>query len=280
MADTPKSDDSTAFAALKKWGWQVAIALLFGIASFAFAYFGFKPPPLPPVIVEMPVEVAAKIEPERVEPLYFCGRVETVRDEFKTRPWPVKRITWNIDTSKSPLPSTQVLEAFRVAWASWAAHLDIEPAFVDKPAEALVYSKFGVYDGSGKVLAWSELADGTETVKHQLYDQDEKWGVFSGSGAGIDLVRVAAHEIGHVLGLLHDEGKGDALMDPIYSRALRFPTEKDVKRALELGYKPKPAPKNDPTPMGPLILSVPVTIKADDVVDALRKAGFKVEAPK
>lgn len=274
MVEPPMPKDS--WSALKKWGIQVALILVVAALSAILARIGVKVD-LPPVVVaEAPpaIEIAA-------EPLYFCGRVETVRDELKTRPWPVKKITWHIDTTKSPLPSAQVVEAFRVAWASWAAHLDIEPAFADKASEALVQSKFGQYDGSGKVLAWSELADGTTTPKHQLYDQDEKWGVFGANGPGIDLVRVAAHEIGHVLGLLHDEGKGDALMDPVYSRTLRVPTEKDVARAIALGYKPKPVSKNDPmAPSGPLVIDFKVSAKAEDLAEAMRKAGYKVEAPK
>lgn len=268
----PKSE----WSAWKKWGIQALLIIAVAALSALLARVGLKVDIPPPVLVAAPDGPAETI----TEPLYFCGRVETVRDELKTRPWPVKKITWHIDTAKSPLPSAQVVEAFRVAWASWAAHLDIEPVFVDKASEALVQSKFGQYDGSGKVLAWSELADGTTTAKHQLYDQDEKWGVFGANGNGIDLVRVAAHEIGHVLGLLHDEGKGDALMDPVYSRTLRFPTEKDVSRAIALGYKPKPTSKNDPPPMGPLVIDFKVSAKADDLAEALRKAGFKIEAPK
>lgn len=264
------------WSAIKKWSIQIVLILAVAALSAILARVGVSVDiPAPPVVVtETPVVVEAV-----QEPLYFCGRIETVRDELKTRPWPVKKITWHIDTSKSPLLSAQVIEAFRVAWASWAASLDIEPEYVDKPDGALVQSKFGIYDGSGKVLAWSELADGTATTKHQLYDQDEKWGVFGSNGPGIDLVRVASHEIGHVLGLLHDEGKGDALMDPVYSRVLRFPTEKDVSRAIALGYKPKPVNKNDPA-ASPAELTIPVKLSVSDVVDAMRKAGYKVELPK
>lgn len=265
-------------AALRDYG--VKLLLYFaaiGVAMLVLRVTGQKvetgPLPLPPLVAEQPTEAMQ-------EPLYFCGRVESVSEPFTAKPWPDKRITWSIDTSKSPLPAEQVREAFRVAYASWAAHLDLEFVWVENEADALVRMRFGDYDGSGKVLAWSELSDGTRTPKHQLYDRAEKWGVFSGNSQGIDLVRVGAHEIGHVLGLLHDEGKGDALMDPIYSRALRFPTDKDVARALKLGYKPKPPTKSDPPAPGPLVITFPVSAKADDVAEALRKAGFRIEPPK
>lgn len=261
---------------LKKYGTQVIIWLVVAaLGAIAYGQFGVRVP-LPP-FPAVPTVIPSQAEPS--EPLYFCGRIETVRDSLVTKPWPSKKITWLVDTNLSPLPRVQVIEAFRVAWASWAANIDIEPVFVEDASSAMVISKFGDYDGSGKVLAWSELADGTTTPKHQLYDRAERWGVFGGAGSGIDLVRVAAHEIGHVLGLVHDEGKGNALMDPIYSKTIRVPTEQDVKRALDLGYKPKPAPKSDPNPPG-LVISFPVNADAGAVADALKKAGFKVEAPK
>lgn len=259
---------------LRKYGLQLLLWLVAGLLGAVAAYFGIKPPPLPPVVVE-----AKGLDGEALtEPLYFCGRVESVTDGFTAKPWPDRKIPWTINTKGSPLPAEQVREAFRVAWASWAAHLDLEPVWVEDDAAALVRSRFGDYDGSGKVLAWSELSDGTSTPKHQLYDKAEKWGVFSGNAPGIDLVRVAAHEIGHVLGLVHDTGSGDALMDPVYSRTIRFPSEKDVARALKLGYKPRP--KKDEPPMGDVMISFPVQAKAGDVAEALRKAGFKVDPPK
>lgn len=259
--------------ALKKYGLQLLLWLLAGVLGAVAAYLGIKPPPLPPVVeAREPGEALT-------EPLYFCGRVETVTDGFKARPWPDRKITWSIDTKASPLPAEQVREAFRVAYASWAAHLDLEFVWVENESDALVRMRFGDYDGSGRVLAWSELADGTSTPKHQLYDRAEKWGVFGGDRAGIDLVRVGAHEIGHVLGLVHDEGKGDALMDPIYSRVIRFPSEKDVQRALKLGYKPKPK-ADEPAAPKDVLISFPVQAKAGDVADAMRKAGYKVEPPK
>lgn len=267
--------EKSVWPAIKKWSIQLALAIVVAALAALFTWLGVKVdlPQTPVVTEQKPAAEAIQ------EPLYFCGRVEAVTDGFVSRPWPDRKITWHVDTSGTTLPREQLVEAFRAAWASWAAHIDILPVFVEDASEALVRSRFGDYDGSGKVLAWSELADGTRTPKHQLYDRAEKWGVFSGSGVGVDLARVAAHEIGHVLGLFHDEGKGDALMDPVYSRVLRFPTDKDVQRALKMGYKI--AKKSEPDPMpGGIELSFPVKANANDVAEALRKAGFKVEPPK
>jgi len=278
----PKLNSPTADLNLQsrliRYGYRLLIWFaIASIGAFANYYFGVPKGAIP--VPPPPIDITAILPSTEPEPLFFCGRTESIRDSLTTKPWPVKRITWHIDTSASPLPEQQVIEAFKAAWNSWAAGIDIEPVYVEVASGAMVRSRFGDYDGSGKVLAWSELADGTITTKHQLYDRAEKWGAFAGggSGGGIDLVRVAAHEIGHVLGLFHDEGRGNALMDPIYSKTIRLPTEQDINRALTMGYKPA---AKSPIPMGPLTIQFPVSAEADAVAEALRKAGFKVENPK
>lgn len=266
---------------LKKWGVRAALWLaVAGLGWAAHTFFGVERPdpgplPTPPVIPWSEI-VPAEEDGER---LYFCGNQETVRDTIARR-WPTDRITWTLDTGKSPIPAQQAIEAFRVAWAAWADKLEIEAVYVDKPAEALVLSRFEYYDGPGQVLAWSHLANGTMTPKHQVYDTAERWGVSATPTNQIDLVRVACHEIGHVLGLVHEDPPKGALMDPTYSRSVRFPTEQDVTRAVALGYKRRVRPAPAP-PAGPSgTLSFPVQAKTADVVDALRKEGFTVEAPK
>ncbi len=280
-APAPVTPAPTMKERLTKYGVRLLIWFaIMSIGAFANYYFGV-PKGTIPIPTAPPIDLSSILPSTEPEPLFFCGRSESIRDALTAKPWPVRRITWTIDASLSPLPEQQVIEAFKAAWASWAAGVDIEPVYVPNTSAALVQTRFGDYDGSGKVLAWSELADGTATVKHQLFDRSEKWGAFAGGGTGnnIDLVRVAAHEIGHVLGLFHDDGRGMALMDPIYSKTIRLPTEQDINRALALGYKP--AAKVTPTnPMpGPLTISFPVSAEASAVAEAMRKAGFKVEAP-
>lgn len=209
------------------------------------------------------------------EPIYICGRNEAMQEQrFAPRPWPNRTIKWTVKFNGfTGLANDKVLEAFRVAWMGWSADIDIDPQWVDKPSDAHVLIQFGDIDGSGKVLAWSELSDGTSTQKEQLYDRKEQWEIAEVTRR-IDLVRVAAHEIGHVLGLKHDSTNSNALMAPMYSRSVRLPTNRDISRAIALGYRPKqkaPLPKQ-----GGGGVSLKVTVEESELIEAVKSLGFSV----
>ena len=258
---------------VKKYGTQVVLWLIACTAVYISARYGLPAPPAPVVMVDAPKEepvVQAVESPTQ----FYCGRQESITDSYSTRPWPVKKITWNIDVSeyRGTISTFSLKEAFTVAWASWAAHIDIEPTYIADANKALVICKFGNIDGSGRVLAWSELADGTLTPKHQLYDNGEKWEI-AAQPSQIDLVRVAAHEIGHVLGLVHDTEDSGTLLAPIYSRSIRFPTTRDAKRLLAMGYPERPIPPGEKPSIPPLS----ITIDATQILKALEQAGYEVK---
>lgn len=245
-------------------------ALLAAVA--ALTWYAARPaavPPAAPLATPQPGE-------ELAEGLYFCGRTETLRDQLATAPWPDKRITWTVSPAgQSRLEPATVKEAFALAWASWAERIDIEPVYVPNEKDALVVSRFGQIDGSGKVLAWSELADGRRTQKHQLYDAGEQWSVHAGKAATTDLGRVSGHEIGHVLGLVHDEPVAHALMAPTYSQSIRGPTERDFERLLLLGYQRRSVAPRPPAPAG----KVRIEFDAAVIADALKREGWTVQPP-
>jgi hypothetical protein len=214
------------------------------------------------------------------EGVYICGRTESITDGQQAatfKPWPQRKITFTVITQNvGRLTSEQVVQSFKNAWSSWAKELDIEPTYVTSEAQAMVVSRFGPIDGGGRVLAWSELSNGTMTQKHQLYDTNEQW-VSSETPSGIDLDRVAAHEIGHVLGLVHDSDNSGSLRAPMYNRAVRWPTARDYNRMIELGYR-RAAEVTPPSPPGlPRLIPIVATVDESALVDALRKAGWKVE---
>lgn len=165
------------------------------------------------------------------------------------------RLPWNVDLTGylGQIPKSALLAAFAQAWQWWADAVDMTPIMVQSPGEALIRKHFARIDGSGGVLAWSELADNTNQPKTQRYDAGDSWIVTEGTmSGGIDIMRVACHEIGHVLGLEHDNQNSGALMAPYISDDVPKPTSRDISRLIGLGYIKRTTPIPTPVPPGDL----------------------------
>ena len=170
----------------------------------------------------------------------ICGVTELMVVEYAKWPGKFPTIPWHVDLAgyRGNLSQDQLREVFRLAWAAWADVLDFTAVQVETAADAFVQKHFKTIDGPSGVLAWSELADNTNRPKTQRYDTGDRWSADSGPNPpGIDLIRVATHEIGHVLGLDHDNGNAQAIMRPMYSTNLPRPTQRDFQRMVGLGYK-------------------------------------------
>lgn len=184
----------------------------------------------------------------------ICGVL--VQPEVAEAKWPGQnpRLPWHCDLSgyRGSIALDLVLGAFKLAWQWWEELVEIEPVIVQAAQDALIRKHFAPIDGPQSVLAWSELADNTNRPKTQRYDSGDKWVIEESPQSGIDLARVACHEIGHVLGLPHDAANASALMRPSYSLAIRRPTARDADRLVALGYKRRipglPPPTPTPTP--------------------------------
>lgn len=215
--------------------------------------------------------------------VYICGQIERYETEaFRASPWPrdvQQRLTYHVDVSgyTGQLTKSQIDACFSVAWQLWAKGVDIKPVAVADPSQAYVAIRFGPIDGPSKTLAWSELADGSASQRQQLYDSREPFMVQLDGGrppaSMIDLLRVACHEIGHVLGLVHDDQDGSALLAPMYSREVGAPTKRDIDRLVSLGY-PRAVATDSVSPAGTITLPIEMSI---NVLDAyLRQKGYKV----
>jgi hypothetical protein len=245
-----------------------------------------------------PPEVRA-FHTQSPDDILICGA--TVQAIGPLAKWPGANpsLPWYLDTAgyRGQLTAAAVLAAYDRAWAYWAAVVEIDPKTVADAGAALIRAHFARIDGPSNVLAWSELADNSNRPKTQRYDAGDDW-VITPEGqtpsGGIDLVRVACHEIGHVLGLDHDNANADALLRPSYSTRIPKPTARDVQRLIGLGYKPrttapvppapfppKPPTVPDPPPVGP---PVPVPDLGQITVDLTRRtvyvpAGWKIQQP-
>jgi len=159
-------------------------------------------------------------------------------------PGPSPKIPWHVDLSGyiGSLTKEQLIGAFEKAWSWWSDAADLNPSRVETAAEAFVRIHFARIDGPSGILAWSELANNTNSPKTQRYDNSEKWTL------EWFLPAVIAHELGHVLGLEHDSRNSKTLMAPFIQEDVPKPTDRDIQRLLGLGYAKRTTPPTPPTP--------------------------------
>jgi hypothetical protein len=103
------------------------------------------------------------------------------------------------------------------------------------------------FDGPGDVLAHASFPnpyDKSQVFLH--FDDEERW--VNSETRNVDLLTVAAHEIGHTLGLAHSSDP-EALMYPSYSGPHRSLGEDDIAGVQSLygvASAPRPAPEVPP----------------------------------
>lgn len=145
---------------------------------------------------------------------------------------------------------TQIQNAF-AAWSSVAnitfVQVADDGAAVDGPTASGDIRLGGhAFDGVFGVLAhcFYPPANGSTAAGDCHFDTDETWD-FDFDGTGINLFQVAAHEIGHALGLGHTDVP-NSLMNAFYSEAFSGPQADDIAGAqyiygAPLSSVPEPA---------------------------------------
>lgn len=152
--------------------------------------------------------------------------------------WDLVRQAFALWAAQSPLTFTEVDSTntadIVIGWAS-GDHGDGDP-----------------FDGPGDVLAHASFPnpyDDRQVFLH--FDDDERW--VNSETSNVDLLTVAAHELGHALGLAHSSDP-NALMYPSYDGPRRFLGDDDIAGIQELygvDSAPQPAPdvpENDSPP--------------------------------
>ena len=150
----------------------------------------------------------------------------------KIRKWGIRDLKYFIKRSDSDMPDSIWHQEIRAAMDSWEAVTNVKFIRCENPNEANIIIDIGQgeqdsFDGKGGTLAWAYLPPNSSYNGQLLmkFDIAEFW-ITSPEKAGVLLQNVAAHELGHILGLTHSE-INTALMAPYYNKDVAVPQEND-----------------------------------------------------
>lgn len=187
--------------------------------------------------------------------------------------WNKKNLTYFIHGYVGGLNKATQVAIINQAWESWEQHTDITVKRVADYNDADIIIAIGRgrqhnFDGPSGTLAWAELPSGNRKLLMR-FDDDETWSA-DPMVRGILLLNVAAHEFGHLLGLVHSKVYG-ALMFPTYNPGVAEPQQNDdVKRIVGLyGAKlPDPVDPTDPKPQKKKII-IDIDVMGDIKINTL-----------
>jgi hypothetical protein len=168
--------------------------------------------------------------------------------------WDKLDITYFFENETDQLGGDREHELVRQAFALWAGQTSLTFTEVLNGAEADIivgwytgnHGDGDPFDGPGDVLAHASFPnpyDNSQVFLH--FDGDERW--VDSTTQNVDLLTVAAHEIGHTLGLAHSSDP-NALMYPSYSGPYRTLGDDDIA-GVQAVYGPASAP--EPAPEAP-----------------------------
>jgi hypothetical protein len=141
--------------------------------------------------------------------------------------------------------------AFAAAFASWAAVANITFTLVPDDGAAFnaattsgdIRIGMHTFDGPSGTLAHGFFppVNGVTAAGDIHFDIAEVWKIGFG-GAGFDIFQVAAHEIGHAIGLAHTAVPA-SLMNPFYTEAFAGPQADDIAGAVFIYGSPQEVPE-------------------------------------
>src|SRR5215216_2434674 len=166
--------------------------------------------------------------------------------------WATTNINYYFLNGTDKLPGDTERDVIRQAFGLWAAQTPLTFSETTNENDANILVEWAVgdhgdgdpFDGPGDVLAHASFPnpyDERQVFLH--FDDDERW--VDSDTRNVDLLTVAAHEIGHTLGLGHSDDP-NALMYAAYSGPHRFLDNDDVAGIEDLyGMASAPQPEPD-----------------------------------
>ena len=162
-------------------------------------------------------------------------RIDGVRTNDELLKW-CRKLTWSLQNDNPDMERDEVLHGLRQAFATWQCSEDTDVAFIEiqpeQKADIQIYWERFPDDDHHYGYAEFPPANctcGPESGKIRL-NLRYRWTLSERDNAEepIDLVTLAAHEIGHAIGIEHSMGSV-ALMSPIYHGSHRFLASFDRK---------------------------------------------------
>ncbi len=191
--------------------------------------------------------------------------------------WDKTRIAYFFANGTDKIAGETERDLVRTAFSLWAAQTPLIFTEVTSANEADIVIRWASgdhgdgdsFDGPGDVLAHASYPNPyTERKVFLHFDDDERW-VDSDSN-DVDLLSVAAHEIGHTLGLDHSDDP-NALMYPSYRGPQRSLGTDDIAGAQSL-YGERSQPADEPQVPSPQATE-PASAAKDTDGDGLSDSG-------
>jgi hypothetical protein len=194
--------------------------------------------------------------PSRYDELPSRANESSIIADYRTiSAWDKNDITYAFENGTDQLQGETERDLIRRAFGLWSQQTPLIFTEVADTSTADIVVGWAVgdhgdgdpFDGPGDVLAHASFPnayDNSQVFLH--FDDDERW--VDSDTRNVDLLTVAAHEIGHTLGLAHSNDP-DALMYPSYSgphRALGQDDIAGIQSIYGVGSAPEPAPQAPP----------------------------------